>query len=185
MTPPAGLHVEVATSVDSVIAQFRSREFAQKHPGDVWIVGGGQLMAAFLAARAVDEMEIALMPVVLCAGVPMFIFDKLLRANASEAKSANAGAAASATPATSSRAEPGEAKENDKEAIAALPPVISLALDRSLAHPKSGVVQLWYRLALPATSTAAAAAAGTASAASATAATTESSAAVASAVAKS
>ncbi len=42
-------------------------------PGrDVWVVGGGTLIRSFLDARLVDEMTIAVHPVVLGGGTPLF-----------------------------------------------------------------------------------------------------------------
>lgn len=42
-------------------------------PGkDVWVVGGGQLIRGFLDARLVDEMTIAVHPIVLGGGTPLF-----------------------------------------------------------------------------------------------------------------
>ncbi|HJN04204.1 MAG TPA: dihydrofolate reductase family protein [Alphaproteobacteria bacterium] len=43
-----------------------------ENAGTVWIVGGGKTLRGFLAANAVDEMEIFLMPRLLGAGVPLF-----------------------------------------------------------------------------------------------------------------
>lgn len=40
--------------------------------GDVWIVGGGKLQAAFFAMDAIDRMEACVIPVLLGDGVPMF-----------------------------------------------------------------------------------------------------------------
>lgn len=40
--------------------------------GDVWVVGGGVIQGIFLQARAVDQLELFLMPVVLGNGVPLF-----------------------------------------------------------------------------------------------------------------
>lgn len=42
-------------------------------PGrDVWVVGGGELIREFLNARLVDEMTIAVHPIVLGGGIPLF-----------------------------------------------------------------------------------------------------------------
>jgi dihydrofolate reductase len=40
--------------------------------GDVWIVGGGTLQAAFFAMDAIDRIEACIIPVVLGDGLPMF-----------------------------------------------------------------------------------------------------------------
>jgi dihydrofolate reductase len=39
---------------------------------DVWVIGGGRLMAAFLDAGAVDRMAIFVIPVALGRGTPLF-----------------------------------------------------------------------------------------------------------------
>ena len=38
--------------------------------GDVWVLGGGKLVSAMLAAGLVDRLELFVMPVVLGGGVP-------------------------------------------------------------------------------------------------------------------
>ncbi len=40
--------------------------------GDVWIVGGGKLQAAFFEMDAIDRMEACVIPVLLGDGIPMF-----------------------------------------------------------------------------------------------------------------
>lgn len=40
--------------------------------GDVWVVGGGDLAAQFLAAGALDELAVSIAPVLLGAGAPVF-----------------------------------------------------------------------------------------------------------------
>ncbi len=40
--------------------------------GDVWIVGGGKLQAAFFEMDAIDRFEACIIPVLLGDGVPMF-----------------------------------------------------------------------------------------------------------------
>jgi len=39
---------------------------------DVWLVGGGQTVRAFLDLGAIDEIELYVMPVILGAGLPLF-----------------------------------------------------------------------------------------------------------------
>lgn len=40
--------------------------------GDVWLVGGGQLVAAFLEAGLLDELHITVTPKILGEGIPLF-----------------------------------------------------------------------------------------------------------------
>jgi dihydrofolate reductase len=53
-------------SLEALIARLRGAE------RDVWVIGGGRLMAAFLDAGAVDRMAIFIVPVVLGRGTPIF-----------------------------------------------------------------------------------------------------------------
>ena len=39
---------------------------------DVWLVGGGQLVSEFLRHRAIDEIMLCVIPVVLGNGIPLF-----------------------------------------------------------------------------------------------------------------
>jgi len=52
--------------LDTLIADLRATE------RDVWVIGGGRLMASFLDAGAVDRMAIFVVPVVLGRGTPLF-----------------------------------------------------------------------------------------------------------------
>lgn len=40
--------------------------------GDLWLVGGGLALAAFLETGLVDEIEVFVMPILLGAGIPLF-----------------------------------------------------------------------------------------------------------------
>ncbi|WP_106766250.1 dihydrofolate reductase family protein [Paenibacillus faecalis] len=44
----------------------------QASEGDIWLVGGGQLVSAFLEAKLLDELQIAVIPKVLGEGIPLF-----------------------------------------------------------------------------------------------------------------
>ena len=48
------------------VAAMRSRPGA-----DIWLFGGGDLFASLLAANVVDEVEVAVMPVLLGGGIPL------------------------------------------------------------------------------------------------------------------
>ena len=39
--------------------------------GDIWLFGGGQLFATLLRGRQVDAVEVAVVPVLLGAGIPV------------------------------------------------------------------------------------------------------------------
>ncbi|TFE00774.1 dihydrofolate reductase family protein [Jeotgalibacillus sp. R-1-5s-1] len=47
-------------------------ELQKKHNGDVWIVGGGELVKHCLEHQLIDEFQIAIIPVVLGSGIPLF-----------------------------------------------------------------------------------------------------------------
>lgn len=55
----------VSTDIRAAVAELRSR------PGrDIWLFGGGSLFASLLSEGVVDEVEIAVIPVVLGKGIP-------------------------------------------------------------------------------------------------------------------
>ncbi len=59
------VHV-VSTDLASTVSRVRAE------PGrDIWLFGGGRLCASLLAADLVDQIEVAIMPVVLGGGVPL------------------------------------------------------------------------------------------------------------------
>jgi dihydrofolate reductase len=56
----------INTDVGETVARLR------RQPGKaIWLFGGGVLFASLLAARQVDELELAVMPVLLGQGVPL------------------------------------------------------------------------------------------------------------------
>jgi len=57
--------------VQKNVADFVS-ELKSQEGGDIWLVGGGQLNAAFLKDGLIDEMIISIMPIVLGSGLPLF-----------------------------------------------------------------------------------------------------------------
>jgi len=56
----------VSTDPTSTVSRLRAE------PGrDIWLFGGGSLCASLLAADLVDQIEVAVMPVLLGGGVPL------------------------------------------------------------------------------------------------------------------
>ena len=61
----AGVTV-ISGNIGAAVAGLRSE------PGrDIWLFGGGSLFASLLAANVVDQIEVALMPVLLGGGTPL------------------------------------------------------------------------------------------------------------------
>ena len=56
----------VSTDIDRTVADLRGQAGR-----DIWLFGGGNLFGSLLAARLVDQIEIAVMPVVLGGGIPL------------------------------------------------------------------------------------------------------------------
>lgn len=58
----------ISHDAGGAVAKMRS------HPGeDIWLFGGGHLFASLFAAGVVDEVEVAVMPVLLGGGVPLLV----------------------------------------------------------------------------------------------------------------
>ena len=56
--------------VNSAIAPFVNR--LREHPGkDIWLMGGGELIASFLDEQAIDEFVVSVAPVFIGEGVPL------------------------------------------------------------------------------------------------------------------
>ena len=53
--------------LDALIAMLKTPEM-----GNTWVVGGAELQAAFIEKRALDTLEVYLMPVMLGTGVALF-----------------------------------------------------------------------------------------------------------------
>jgi dihydrofolate reductase len=67
--PPAAVPSDVEFVKDA-IGPFINRLRAQ--PGkDIWLMGGGDLIASFLDARAIDEFVISVAPVFIGEGIPL------------------------------------------------------------------------------------------------------------------
>ena len=56
----------VSDNLDTTVAALRAEP-----GGDIWLFGGGSLFASLLAADLVDDIELAVMPVLLGDGVPL------------------------------------------------------------------------------------------------------------------
>ena len=76
-TGPLKIGVAQAASTQSVqawhkgIAALAAHLRAEEGP-DVWVVGGAMLQSALLDRRALDRLELFVMPVLLGSGVPLF-----------------------------------------------------------------------------------------------------------------
>ena len=67
--PPADVPSGVEF-VDEAIGPFLDRQRAQ--PGkNIWLMGGGEIIASFLDAQAIDEFVISVMPVFIGEGIPL------------------------------------------------------------------------------------------------------------------
>jgi len=67
--PPAGVPSGVEFVNDSIGA-FVSR--LREQPGkDVWLMGGGELIASFLDEHAIDEFVITMVPIFIGDGIPL------------------------------------------------------------------------------------------------------------------
>jgi dihydrofolate reductase len=51
----------------TVVEQLR----AEPGEGDIWLFGGGSLLASLLALQLVDRLEVTIVPVLLGAGIPL------------------------------------------------------------------------------------------------------------------
>ena len=56
----------VGADIGSTVASLRA-----ERGRDIWLFGGGDLFASLLALRLVDEIEVAVMPVLLGHGIPV------------------------------------------------------------------------------------------------------------------
>jgi dihydrofolate reductase len=56
--------------VNGAISPFVSR--LREHPGkDIWLMGGGELIASFLDEHAIDEFVVSVVPVFIGDGIPL------------------------------------------------------------------------------------------------------------------
>ena len=49
-----------------------AKELKQKDGKNIWVVGGGELLHAFIAEKLVDEIIVTVAPVLLGKGIPLF-----------------------------------------------------------------------------------------------------------------
>lgn len=67
--PPAGHHVEAYSgSLPELVSKLKDR-FRK----DIWLVGGAQLVAAFLRDNLIDQLILTVIPVMLGSGIPLFV----------------------------------------------------------------------------------------------------------------
>ena len=67
--PPSGTRASIEF-VNEAIDGFVSRLRAQAGK-DIWLMGGGEIIAAFLDAKAIDEFVISVVPVFIGDGIPL------------------------------------------------------------------------------------------------------------------
>jgi dihydrofolate reductase len=68
--PPPDVPAGVEFTNDDAIGAFVSR--LREQPGkDIWLMGGGELIASFLDANAIDEFVISVVPVFIGDGIPL------------------------------------------------------------------------------------------------------------------
>lgn len=65
-SPPAGVEAR-AGAVEAVVAELEAR--GCRH---VWIEGGGQVLRSMIALGKIDRLEMAVIPVILGEGIPLF-----------------------------------------------------------------------------------------------------------------
>jgi dihydrofolate reductase len=62
---------EFVTFIHDEVVQFVKR-LKDKSGGNIWLVGGGDLLHTFMQERLVDEIIITIAPVLLGRGIPLF-----------------------------------------------------------------------------------------------------------------
>jgi dihydrofolate reductase len=60
----------VSTDIGATVAALRAET-----GGDIWLFGGASLFASLLTAGLVDQIEVAIIPVLLASGVPLVAAD--------------------------------------------------------------------------------------------------------------
>jgi dihydrofolate reductase len=61
----------LSTTPEQTAAELRNQPENGK---DIWLFGGGELFRTLLAARLVDDIELAVIPILLGGGIPLFPF---------------------------------------------------------------------------------------------------------------
>ncbi len=65
--PPSPSILPYSGDLSDLVRQIRDR-----HPRDIWLMGGGSLAKAFQEADLIDIWSVAFVPTLLGAGIPMF-----------------------------------------------------------------------------------------------------------------
>lgn len=71
-TAPSRSVIPFSGDLRDLVAQIRER-----HPGDIWLMGGGDVTKSFHQADLIDIWSVAFVPTLLGAGIPMFPPDDL------------------------------------------------------------------------------------------------------------
>ena len=67
---PQNPHVTFVSDIDSLVCQLQ-----QEEGKDIWILGGSKVVAHFMEKNLIDEFQIAIMPVILQEGIPLFSYE--------------------------------------------------------------------------------------------------------------
>lgn len=59
--------IAVQEDVETFLARLKAQ-----HGGDIWLIGGGQLIRSALDAKLVDEVIVTIAPLLLGSGIPLF-----------------------------------------------------------------------------------------------------------------
>ena len=59
-------------SASSTASQYHYREALEQEKGkNIWLMGGGDIIASFLDADAIDEFIVSIVPVFIGEGIPL------------------------------------------------------------------------------------------------------------------
>lgn len=74
------------------IDPVKIRELKEIKEGDIWLFGGAELFNKLLDLDLVDELQLAVHPIILGSGTPLFTsHNKIIRFNLAESKSYSSG----------------------------------------------------------------------------------------------